>query len=76
MKPLYKTTIVIWSEFDPKLIELDDLAREAMRGEAYCSKSDSNYLKDPGADPDWDNTEFFLDPYEKDVPPDNYEEVY
>jgi len=34
---LYKTTIVILSEYDPtNQVEIDDLARDAMEGESYC----------------------------------------
>jgi hypothetical protein len=56
---LYKSTIVIWSEFDPRNMELSHLAREAESGEAYCSKSVAVLVKKPATDPDWDNTEFF-----------------
>ena len=60
-KPLYKSTIVIWSEFDPSegKRSLEDLGREADQGEAYCSKSESVLVEDPAADADWDGTEFF-----------------
>lgn len=58
---LYKSTIVIWSEFNPKQkqLEIDQLAREAIDGEAYCSKQETKLVKDAKADPDWDGTEFF-----------------
>lgn len=37
MKKLFKTTVVILSEYDPtNLIELADLARDADSGESYC----------------------------------------
>ncbi len=59
---LYKTTIVIWSEYDP-LEEwggsLEDLGREATSGNAYCSKMETIRVDDPPGDPDWDGTEFF-----------------
>lgn len=58
-RPLYKTTIVIWSEYDPTGLELSELAEEAEEGGNYCSRFDSKYVQDPGADPDWDGTEFF-----------------
>jgi hypothetical protein len=48
MKPLYKTTIVIWTEYDtdnpdvfPYGMTLLDLAQRATEGNAYCSKKDS-----------------------------------
>lgn len=56
---LFKTTIVIWSEYDTSAIELEDLAREATSGEAHCSSSNSELVEDPKGDPDWDGTEFF-----------------
>lgn len=38
-KNLFKTTVVIWSEFDPMAneVELSDLARQAEEGAAYAS---------------------------------------
>lgn len=67
---LYKTTIVIWTEYDPTLRfnsdngsePIADLAREAVDGDAYCSKADTVPVGDPKADPDWDGTEFFEPP--------------
>ena len=58
---LFKTTIVIWSEYDPTgAVELEDLAREAQRGDAYCSKQESVFVEEAESDPDWDGTEFFF----------------
>lgn len=59
MKTLYKTTIVIWSEYNPVTSELSDLARDAEVGDSYCSKMDWERIEDPEQDPDWDGTEFF-----------------
>lgn len=59
MKPLYKTTIVIWSEEDPSHMELSHLARDAETGNSYCAKSESVRVHDPAKDPDYDGTEFF-----------------
>ena len=56
-RPLYKTTIVIWSEYSGTSVELSDLARDAEGGESYCSKQDSKLVKNPQADPDWDDGE-------------------
>ena len=36
--PLYKTTIVIWTNDDPEGMELEDLAREATCGDALCTR--------------------------------------
>lgn len=57
--PLYKSTIVIWSEFAPAKLELSALAREAETGEAYCAKREAVLVEDPSGDADWDGTEFF-----------------
>jgi len=63
---LYKTTIVIWSEFDPGAegLELEDLARDATSGESYCSKVKYETVQEAEADPDWDGTDFFGSCYE------------
>ena len=61
MTSLYKTTIIIWSEYNPSgAVELEDLARDATSGEAYCSKQDTVIVKNPFGDADWDDTEFFF----------------
>ena len=69
MKPkkLWKTTIVIWTEWEPKTDDtaegepysLEDLAVAATNGDAYCSKAESEEVENPTSDPDWDGTEFF-----------------
>ena len=62
MKPLYKNTIIIWSEFDPTpILTLEDLAREAVDGSMYCSSMKSQLVENPLSDSDWDGTEFFND---------------
>ena len=63
-KKLYKTTIVIWSEFDPSKLEIDDLAEDAVSGESYCSVSRTELIEEPEKDPEWDGTEFFHMPDE------------
>lgn len=55
-KQLYKTTIVIWTEYDPNNCEIDDLAREATSGDAFCSLQQTMLVTDPSEFPD---TEFF-----------------
>jgi hypothetical protein len=64
--PLYKTNIVIWSEFDPTKVELEDLARSATSGEAYCSQMQADWVENPENDADWDGTEFFDSPTDDD----------
>jgi hypothetical protein len=56
---LYKTTIVIWSEYPGDSVELSDLAHNAEQEDAYCSKMESKAVDSPKLDPDWDGTEFF-----------------
>jgi hypothetical protein len=58
--------VVIWSEENPHLYELDELAREATRGMAYCSSMSSEFIEEPDSDPDWDGTEFFDNRYGED----------
>lgn len=61
---LYKTTIVIWTEYNPENLELHDLAWEAVGGDGYCSKAKTEEVAIPEDDPDWDRTEFFDLPLE------------
>jgi hypothetical protein len=58
---MYKTTIIIWSEYRGDSLEIDDLAREAMRGDALCTKQKSEKVEHPERDVDWteDMAEFF-----------------
>jgi len=57
-RPLFKHTIVIWAEEESKG-DLEDIAREADQGGAYCSAYDVKRVDVPENDPDWDGTEFF-----------------
>jgi len=58
-KELYKTTIIIWSDFNPANFAIDELAREAISGDAYCSEQNTEYVTDAGQFP---KTEFFDSP--------------
>lgn len=58
---LYKTTIVIWSEYPTNEYSIEDLAREATNGDAYCSLQHCEGVSDPSKFP---HTEFFGDPEE------------
>lgn len=69
-KPLYKTTIVIWTDYNPEggdcdIRMYDDgierLARAAREGDAYCSILDVKEVSQLKQDPDWDGTDFFED---------------
>jgi hypothetical protein len=53
---LFKTTIVIWSDFDPESMELCDLARDAYNGGSFCSSQEAEEVTDSSLFPE---TEFF-----------------
>jgi len=59
MAKLWKTTIVIWSEYDPRSVELVNLARAATDGPAYCSFLSSKLVENPGQDEYYDGASFF-----------------
>lgn len=58
-KPLFRTTIVIWSERATTDMELSDLARDAESGASYCSVMRGEWIAEPEGDPSWDGTDFF-----------------
>lgn len=67
-KPLFKTTVIIWTEYDPHKTELlyhedglEFLMREASSGNGYCSNAGTIEVIEPTQDPDWDGTDFFND---------------
>lgn len=45
-RKLWKSTIVIYSDYDPHTLELSDLAREAESGDAYCAGMESEIVND------------------------------
>jgi hypothetical protein len=53
-KPLFKTTVVIWSYEDPAGVELIDLAREVEQGASFCSSLATVQVEDPAVDLDMD----------------------
>jgi hypothetical protein len=55
---LYKTTITIWTEYPTNEWSIEDLAREATRGDAYCESQKCVGVSDPAKFP---QTEFFGD---------------
>lgn len=65
MTALYKTTVVIWSEYDGSKLDLSSLAYQAEDGDAICTTHKSEQVADPAADPAWDGDAqafFFGDP--------------
>jgi hypothetical protein len=55
---LWKSTIEIWTDYDPAHVELEDLAREANRGDAFCSGQATELVVDKTKFP---VTDFFTD---------------
>jgi hypothetical protein len=61
LKALFKSTIIIWTEYDPSAleVELTDLASPAEDGDAHCSTMDCVLVPEPEKDLAWDGTDFF-----------------
>jgi hypothetical protein len=59
LKPLYESTIGIWTRYDPTELELTEMAHEAESGDAYCSGMKCVLVLEPEKDSAWDGTEFF-----------------
>jgi len=60
MKPLYKTTIIIWSEYDTCGTSVRCLGDNVADRDAYCSKLSCQAVQNPEQDPDWEETDFFM----------------
>jgi len=58
-RKLWKTTIVVWSEFDPQKLEMVNLIREATDGQAIITKQDAELVSDPYSQEDGPPEEFF-----------------
>jgi len=46
-RKLWKTTIVIWSSYDPQRIPVSRLAQEGEAGDAYIAKAHSELIDGP-----------------------------
>jgi hypothetical protein len=55
-KFLYKTTIVVWSEYDPSKLEASELVHDGEIGDSYISSQDTIKVNDKEQFPD---VEFF-----------------
>lgn len=66
LRKLWKTEIVIWSEFDPTKVPVARLAREGESGSAYIGKAHSELISDPYGMDDSPPEDFFNDPEEHD----------
>jgi hypothetical protein len=53
---LYKSTITIWTEYNPLSVELVDLARDATSGDSFCEMHEFTEVTNPDEFPD---TDFF-----------------
>jgi len=60
MKPLFKSTIVVWTESDPSEGEfsLMDLPIMAEHEYVWCSSMKSVRVADPSEDREWNDTDF------------------
>jgi len=56
---LWKTTIVVWSEFDPQRVPEDRLVREAVDGQAIITKRESVLVSSPYSQDDGPPEDFF-----------------
>ena len=61
MKPLYKSTVILWTEHDPSKVDpqLMDLAFHAETEYVHCSTMKSVLVDEPEKDRAWNDTEFF-----------------
>lgn len=55
---LWKTTLMIWSDYNPSDLKISDLAREAECGDSFCNSREDELITDPTQFPE---TEFFDD---------------
>jgi hypothetical protein len=58
-RKLWKTEIVIWSEWDPQKTEVSVLARAGESGSAYIGKAHSELVAGWREDPDAPSEDFF-----------------
>ncbi len=63
-KPLFKTTIEIWTRYDGSFVDLSVLAEEADTGAGYCSRQSSEKV-DPQTAPDEVTSFFYSDDEEE-----------
>ena len=78
MRRKFKTTIIIWSDYNPIAaeLELEDIAREATAGDSYCSSYTTERVDEPELDPAWDGTEFFSEEDEDEPVDDDDDEPF
>jgi hypothetical protein len=61
LKPLYKSTVILWTEYDPSKVDpqLMDLAFHAETEYVHCSSIKSVRVDEPEKDRAWNDSEFF-----------------
>ena len=54
-KPLYKTTITLWTTYDTRFRKLNEVMDYVVRKEfgSYLAKSDCAEIREPAKDQDW-----------------------
>lgn len=43
---LFKTTIVIWTDYNPAAVDVDDIARDAVSGDGYLESQSYDIVDD------------------------------
>lgn len=59
-RTMWRTTVVVWSDFDPRDLEVSALVRDGESGESFISESHSELVRDRTQ---WPETEFFGEDY-------------
>ena len=59
LRPLTKHVITIWTEPQDATRDLEQLAREAVRGSAFCTTHTQEVIQDPLTDPAPPSQDFF-----------------
>lgn len=60
MQPLYKTTIVVWSEDDLSDWDVEDIGKHIENIRAYEARHDTVLVEKPELDSDYDPTSLFF----------------
>lgn len=60
-RKLWRTEIVIWTEFDPRKVEVSALAREGEVGNGYIAKAHSELVSNPYAQEDGPPEDLFAE---------------
>lgn len=61
MSGKWKSTIIIWSDFDPWDANLSYLAEQADSGDAICVSDVTTFVPEPESDPDYAGAREFFD---------------